>query len=377
MININYNRLFNLRLAHTYYKNERGGGLKLKPTRDTLRILRGGKMLFKTIPFGVTILYRAVEGEVTPLVTLPDDLTLTFSLEAENKAEFLNITDLDETPARTYSASDILYFTNDPAPASASTDPEHPEEISHQLLDGIKNSLFTYEFSLGSAPEEVLIRVRNAAGTPVSFGKKVDGDPLPTTLTLSKKDDGSYDRQIDLRNKPTGRYTVTIRNTADDTTLREERFYVHDKLASRDILGIVDITYDSGTELLYDDTEEYELRFSRKETIWKYFIVNKNKKVRFSTENLSINDLGSPDYSSINFTREGPEPHPAVQINGLETVIFKSDDPIPFYEIPKTSIQLEKDPGDIVLIDNLPNPSHRGVVKKQGGILESEIYVFI
>lgn len=377
MININYNRLFNLRLAHTYYRNERGRGLRLQPTRDTLRMLRGGQMLFKTIPFGVTVLYRAVEDEVTPLVTLPDDLTLTFSLKAENKAEFLNITDLDETPARTYSASDVLYFKNDPDPASASTDPEHPEEISHQLLDGIKNSLFMYEFRLGSAPAEVLLRVRDAAGNPVSIGKTVDGNPLPATLTLSKKEDGSYDRQIDLRNKPAGRYTATIRNTADDTTLREELFYVHDELASQDILGIVDITYDSASKLLYDETEEYELQFSRKETVWKYFIVNKNKKVRFSTENLAINDLGSPGYSAINFTREGPEPHPTVQINGLETVIFKSDDPIPFYEIPKTSIQLEKDPGDIVLIDNLPNPSHRGVVKNQGGTLESEIYVFI
>jgi hypothetical protein len=140
----------------------------------------------------------------------------------------------------------------------------------------------------------------------------------------------------------------------------------------------VDITYDSTTNLLYADTEEYELQFSRKETIWKYFIVNKNKKIQFSIENLSISDLGSPDYGSTNFTREGAEPHDTVQINGLDTVIFKSDDPIPFYEIPKTSIQLEKDPGNTVLIANLPNPSHRGVAKDQGGgSVESEIYVFI
>ncbi|SMO71972.1 hypothetical protein [Fodinibius sediminis] len=374
MISINYNRLFNLRLAHTYYQNERFRGLTLQPTRNTRRLLRGGNMLFKAIPFGITVLYRAAGDEVSPVVSLPDDLTLTFSLKANDRAEFLNITDLDERPARTYTASDILYFTNDPS--AASTDPENPEEISHELLAGIRNSLFMYEFSLGGAPGEVLIRVSDAAGNLVSIGQTADGDPLPTTLTLSKNDDGRYIRQIDLGNNPAGRYVVTIRNTEDDTTLKEEVFYVHDELASQDVLGIVDITYDSVTNLLYADTEEYELRFSRKETIWKYFIVNKNKKVRFSTETLTINDLGSPDYGATNFTREGAAPHPGVQINGLETVIFKSDDPIPFYEIPKTSIQLEKDPGD-VLIGNLPNPSHRGVVKNRGGTLESEIYVFI
>jgi hypothetical protein len=198
MININYNRLFNLRLAHTYYENERGRGLQLQPTGDTLRILRGGNMMVKTIPYGITVLYRATDDEVTPLVSLPDDLTLTFSLKAENKAEFFNITDLDESPTRTFSASDILYFTNDPA--AASNDPDNPEEITHVLLDGTKNSLFTYEFGLGSSPAEVLMRVSDADGNLVSAGKTVDGNPLPTTLMISKKEDNSYSRQIDLRN---------------------------------------------------------------------------------------------------------------------------------------------------------------------------------
>lgn len=375
MVSINYNRLFNLRIIHSYYENGRPRGLYLQPTGKTRRVLQGGNMLFKSLLSGIVILYRVQDDEVTPLVELPDDLRLTFSMSVENKAEFQNITNLDVSSTARFSSSSIFYFTNDPA--AASSDPDNPEEITHELIDAAKNRLFTYSFGLESPPAEVLLRVQNAAGTLVSPGKTADGTPLPTTLTIGRNDDDRYSQQIDLRNKPVGKYTITILNTADDTTLKEEVFYVDDELASRDILGVVDIVYNSSTGNLYGDREEYELQFERKESIWTYFVVNKNKNVDFDTDTLSIDDQGSEGYSPMNFTREGDEPHTTIRINGLETVVFKSDDPIPFFEIPKAAVQLKRDPGNAVLVSNLPNPSHSGVVKEQDDTLESEIYVFI
>lgn len=382
MVSINYHRLFNLRIFHDYFENGRAAGLSLQPTRETGNVLRGGNMLFKTVPNGITVLYRAEDDEVTPFVDLSPDLRLTFTLKVENKAEFLNITDLDESPSRRYTASNLLSFTNNPAAASA--DPAGPESITHELLDSLRNTLFTYAFSLETPPPEVLLRVRNSDDELVSVGKTGEGAPLPTTLTLPVSDDGSYSRQIDLRDHPAGEYRMTVRNTGDTETLKEDRIYVSDELASQDILGVVDIVYDSATGHLYGDTEQYDLRFTRKETIWKYFIVNKNQTAELSDDPLSLPDLeiidnatGSPVYTVATFNRDGDAPHADIKVNGLDTVVFKSVDPIPFFEIPKAEVQLKTSSDDTVLIEHLPNPSHSGVVKEIGSALESDIYVFI
>ncbi|MDR8390621.1 hypothetical protein NC796_05690 [Aliifodinibius sp. S!AR15-10] len=378
MVSINYNRLFNLRVSHDYFEDGKLRGMKLAPTRETGRILRGGQMLFKTIPTGFTILYKAEADEISPIVELSAELTLTFTMAVENKAEFLNITNLDESPTESYRSGNILYFTNNPGAVSINA--ESPESISHVLIDGTQNSLFTYHFTVSGSPNQVRLIVSDEDGNVVSAGTEVDGTPLPSELEVAKNDDDSYSRQIDLRNKPTGLYTITILHITDDTTqYKEETFYVSDELASQNVLGIVDIIYESTTGHLYADTEQYELQFSRKETIWKYFVVNKNQHVTLASEDLFIEDLGLPSahYSPITFTREGDEPHATVSINGMETVIFRSDTPIPFFEIPKASVQLKKNPGDTILVSNMPNPAHNGVVKEQSGALESEIYVFI
>lgn len=380
MITINYNRLFNLRLAHNYYEGGKGRGIVLEPTRDTLAKLGGGNMLFKRLPYGITVLYRALADEVTPMVAFDSDTTFTFSLKVENKAEFLNITNLDEpSPSTTkYRSGNLLYFSNDPA--SASIDPESPEVITHQLLDSLRNKLFTYNFKVSGSPDKVLLGMQNSDEEFVSIGKAIDGTPLPDKVEVARKDDGNYARSIDLRNHRPGKYTIIIRDETDSSTLQEEEVYLDDELATLDILGIVDIKYDQATNHLYGDTEEYTLQFVRKETVWKYFIVNKNQKVSVSIDDLIINDTtngttGYSDptvYSGITFTKEGE-----TEINGVETVTFKSDTAIPFYEIPNAFIKLVDDSDDSVLLDHLPNPSHSGVVKDRGGTLESEIYVFI
>ena len=378
MVSINYTRLFNLLMTHNYYELGKPQGMHFSPTRETMRLLRGGRMLFKTIPTGCTVLYRAESDEVTPVVEMPANFTLTFVLNVDNKAEFLNITNLNESPSKKYKSGNILYFSN--KPGDASTLPDSPESITHVLIDGTRNRLFTYNFTVSGSPNKVRLIVTNADGNPVSAGSKADGTPLPEELEITKSDDDMYTRQIDLRNKPTGLYTITILDETDDSIQhKQETYYVSDELASQNLLGIVDITYESGNGHLYGDTEQYQLQFSRKETIWKYFVVNKNRHVTLSSEDLFIDDSGQPSahYSAVNFTREGSEPHSTVSINGLETVIFKSDAPIPFFEIPKSSVQLKKNPGNSVLVSNLPNPSHNGVVKEQSGALESEIFVYI
>lgn len=377
-MNIIYQRLFNLGIGHDYYTDQRAKGVTLLPTPATATSLVNSKMLFKKVNNGIVVLYRALDDGLTPMIDLGGDAKFTFYLSADYKNEFLNITDLDESVSRRYESSNIVYFTNDPA--NASTDAGSPETITHRVIDSLESQLFTYLFSLPAGPPEVLIRVTNALGSLVSVGKSTDGTSLPTTLTLTKSEEDLYSQQIDLRNQPTGLYTITIRDIADANTLREELVYADSELASRDVLGIVDIVYETATDHLYGDTEEYLLQFSRKETIWKYFVVDKNGKIDLVANDLLVTDTGvggGDPYDTYVFNREGDEPHADIRVNNLDTIIFRSTAPIPFYEEPKLNLELRRNPGNLQVIANLPNPSHSGVTKDDSGSPASEIYVFI
>ena len=375
MVSINYTRLFNLRLYHNYYENGRLSGINLHPTHQTAQKMNGANMLYKRIPGGVVVLYRAGKDEITPVIKLDPDQRFTFYITADNKTEFQNITRLDLGSDDRFHSGSILHFSNDPK--NPSNKPKPPEEISHSILDGTSNTVFTYFFQLEGNPDEVLLRVQNDKDDLVSPGKTIDGVPLPTTLTIEKSNEDTYSHQIDLRNKPAGRYTVIIRNADDDKTLKEQTFYVDDRLASRNILGIVEINYSSATGHLYGDTEQYRLVFTRKETIWTYFIVNKNGNVIFDDHDLEITEQVPNGDTSIQFSIEGDQPNADIKINGLDTVIFKSQTPIPFTDNPKANLRLLRNPGSRELVKYLPNPSHLDVVKEVNGIPESEVFVFI
>ena len=375
MVNINYTRLFNLRMAHDYFDDRMPRGLTIRPTAQTLHRFTGSKMLFKSIPSGLTVLYRAEADGLTPFVDIGPTQHFSFLLTSDNRPEFENITDLDVSPPDRFTAGRLLYFANNPA--NASTDATSPEELTHTLIDGTRNSLFSYTFTLETPPSEVLLRITSPGGATVPAGTQVDGSSLPDPLTIKKDDDDFYRQQIDLRKRPKGLYTFTIRSGDDTSTLKEEQFYVDDDVAAQDILGVIDIIYVDAPGHLFGDTEEYSLTFSRKETVWTYYIVNKNGFVVFDDHDLVITDPGSAEYPAVNFDREGDEPSADVKINGFDTVVFKSDAPIPFRDLPKSDLQLVRNPGGSVLIQHLPNPSHAGIVKESDGQLESEVYVFI
>ncbi|REL24465.1 hypothetical protein DYD21_17880 [Rhodohalobacter sp. SW132] len=375
MVSINYKRLFNLHLFHNYYENGRPTGIHLHPAHQTARKMKGANMLFKRIPGGVVVLYRAGEDETTPVVELDPDQRFTFFITSDHKTEFQNITQLDLAPDDRFHSGSILHFSNDPE--NPSIDPDQPEGIFHSILDGTRNTVFNYFFQIDGNPDVVLLQVSNDEGDLISLGKTVDGSPLPTSLTLEKTDEDTYSRRLDLQNQPAGRYTVTIRNEDDDETLKEETFYVDDRLASRNILGIAEIKYTSGTGHLYGATEEYRLSFTRKETIWTYYIVNKNGNVIFDDHDLEITEQVTNGSPPVQFSVDGDQPNTDIKINGQETVIFKSQTPIPFTDRPKASLRLLRNPGSIELVGNLPNPSHFGVEKVVNGIPESEIFVFI
>lgn len=479
-MNINYNRLFNLTIGHDYFVDGFDRFVQLAPTQETSNLLKNGKMLFKKLPHGVTVLYRATDDEVSPFIDLDNDQRLVFVMTTENITGLLNISDLDESVSRQYKSGSILYFKNDPASASANTN--NPEIITHELIDTLRSQLFSYSFTITGNPATVQFRVADEEGGLVSIGKETDGTPFPTTLTLSINSNNEYTQQIDLRDKPKGRYKITILDSTGTTTLKEEEIYVDELLAKQNILGIVDIVYETAGGHLYGDTEAYKVQFTRADVSWKYYIINKSQNIDLSTNSLSISDAGSTNgspyevndfsraYSSIELTADSPGPggntitlgysgggdYPAVAlsaqslsggadgveaegmitiinndvtgytvsiggidftegshfsngttpadtaaalilaingngsvtvlaeslgydvlINDLQTLVFSSEQTIPFYENPKLMIELLRTSDDVRIVEHLPNPSHNGIKKVFADRLESEVYVFI
>ncbi|NMM49684.1 hypothetical protein [Marinigracilibium pacificum] len=377
-MNILYTRLFNLSIKHDFYENGLAQGVNIFPSLETTKLLKGGRMLFKHTSKGVTVLYRTEDDETTPFVDLGKDVRLTFELSLNNKNQFLNITDLDESPAKKYSSSNILYFKNNPS--AASINPATPEPLEFELIDFIQSRLFSYSFSLSGSPTQVLFRVfEETNNTLVSIGKDVNGNLFPDTITVSKQDNDSYSQQIDLRDRPKGKYRIEIWNSGDTTKLQEVKVYLDEDMAGKDINGIVDIIYDTAQDHIYDDVEEYAIEFSRKVSFWKYLVVNKSNNHNFNLDTFSINDAGSPTTAYVvnNFIVVGTVPSADIKVNGLDTIVFKSDAEIPFYEIPKVKLQLKKNALVKPVLGDLPNPLHSGVVKEEAGDLASEIYVFI
>ncbi len=382
-VSILYSRLFNLAINHNYYEDGLARNIHLKPTEETVKLLRGGRMLFKEIPKGITVLYRTLEDEISPFVNIGPNARLVFSLNNDNLPEFLNITNLDESVSRKYKSGNILYFRNNPNagpadPNPPSNDPDSPEALAYEIIDFLRGSLFTYEFTLASS-EDVLMTVSNENNIPVSV---VDE-------TVSEGDDGIYRQQIDLRNHPKGKYTITIRKSSNNALISSITFYSDDKLVGKKILGILDIEFNAVNNYIYNNTWEYAIRLERKSTVWKYLIVDKTKQMAdLANYSLSISDtrsdLENPYPAKFTFTRFGNQPHDLIKINGMDTIVFKSDAAslIPFFENPLLAITLSKipnDPGDpeVTIIKNLPNPKHNGLVKNEAEILESEIFVFI
>lgn len=373
---IHYRRLFNLRLHHGYYADGIPHGVQLIPTSESMEKLNGANMLLKKLPNGVTVLYRAENDGVSPLVPL-NELKLRFAITVQDSAMFQAITKLDESASKKFRSTNILMFRNNPDNHSNNSD--DPEKLIHTLIDSVENSLFTYSFNPADPPDELIFSIENDKGVAVSPGKDAEGNPIPEKIKLSKLDDGSFKQQVDLRGRRPGIFTISIyESESDEDPLNEKRVFVDEELSGKKLLGILELTCGTDDGELYDEIQEYSLRFTRLESFWKYLIVNKYKKVT-GPEGLEIEDKGadnSEHYTSTSFSRLEPETGESFNVNGLETIRFRSVDPIPFFEIPRPSVRLKNADG-IVFIEHLPNPSPSATTKMIEGHPVSEIYVYI
>jgi hypothetical protein len=289
---INYNRLFTLTLCHHYFADGYDDGLRIYPSAETQILLKSGRMLFKRLPHGVTVLYSAAGDEVTPLVAIDKNVKFVFFISSADVIRMLSVTDFDEPGGgRHYEAGNLLYFRNDPS--TVSTNPNNPEVLVHELIDSRRAALFTYVFSIPANPPVVYLRVSDENDNPVSVGKELDGSEYPVVLAVPIGSDNQFSHQIDLRYKPKGRYTITILDSTKTVVLNNEKIYVDETLAAQDSIGIVEIVYPAAAGHMYGKTESYQIEFRRTVQYWKYVIVNRSGNIDLSTDSLLISDQGS------------------------------------------------------------------------------------
>ncbi|MBN3584710.1 hypothetical protein JYB64_20130 [Algoriphagus aestuarii] len=375
-MSIIYTRLGEVALRHDFYLDGIAKGIQLRPSLETAHLLKNGRILFKVTPGGAVLLYRAGEDEVSPISPLKVPLSFFFYLESENPAALLQITDLDEGSIK-YDSSKLPFFTN--SPAQASTDPSSPEILSYRLLDGTRPKNFSLDLKLNPTPTSVRIKIRNAKNEIISPGRSQTGEWLPDLTEVLPDSQGNFRFIFDLKGKREGVYTFTLRDEGDTTDLWTKKYFLADDI-SRKSLGLVEIRYENAPAHLYGPKEYYQLEFSSKESLWTYFVVNGNQKIDLLTNNLSIEDdgnEGSVPYGTYNFSQIGASPNADIKLNGKETVVFRSQSKIPYFEIPKLNLKLVKTPGNQVLIPSLPNPSRSAPTKDFGGETNTEIYVYI
>ncbi|UZD21716.1 hypothetical protein PBT90_19570 [Algoriphagus halophytocola] len=375
-MSIIYTRLGEVALRHDFYKDGIAKGISLHPSAETAHLLKNGRILFKTTPGGAVLLYRAEEDESTPISPLKVPLSFFFYLYPENIGSFYQITDLDEG-SKKYESGKIPFFFN--IPNQASTDSASPEILSYRLLDGARRKVFSLDVKLNPEPASVRLKVRNSKGEVISAAKSSTGEWLPDLAEILPDSQGNFRFVFDLSGKAEGLYTITLRDEADSTDLWSKAYFLADDFPSS-CIGLFEIKYDTAPAHLYGPKEYYQLNFTSLESLWTYFIVNGNQKIDLVTNNLSIEDDGNEGtvpYGTYNFNQIGASPNVNIKLNGKETVVFRSESKIPFFEIPKLNLKLVKSPGNQVLIPNLPNPSRSAATKDSEGDINTEIYVYI
>ena len=376
-MNIIYSRLFEVSVLHDYFREGIAREVRLSPTLETMELLKKGRMLLRETPSGIVVLYRAKMDLASPEVLLNPPIEFNFFIQSTNPTQFFAVTRLTKG-LRTYQAGDFLAFAN--SPAAASSDPQNPEKIELEIWDGVRSKTFSSRIKLDPIPSKVILQVKNSSGEKIPSGLDASGTLLPLDLELTPDDKGEVLLKIDLKGKKEGQYSLILRNESDTEDLWKRDYFLTQDNGINSAIGVLKINFVSGPDHLYGPREYYALDFKRKATKWTYIIVSQNKKIDLGSAQLSIRDKGNPPdspYATYNFQQIGDAPNAELTVNNSETVIFKSQDPIPFFENPKLNLELRRKPGNRVLFANLPNPSRSGAIKVSPGEEISEIYVFI
>lgn len=337
--------MFRVEINHDYYTNGISRDFEIFPTQETAAWIHRNNMIYRRDDNGFRVYYTKDSSSSVPFTSF-DAEQLRFMLILKNKEIFFNITDLN-IGGIDYSSSQLFLAKND----------AFEEELELSLIDGVRPFVFSYTFP-------------QIAVTPATdIGQIEVIDPLGRDVTPSSPDpeevkpnpEGVFTYPIDLTSYPRGEYV--FKTTVNEADLIEKRIYIDNRVMTEKPFGLVVIDLPSSFDE-FQPNSVFKLNLSKKEPKWKYFMIMKN----FDPE-LDYSVIDSRSSSVYTFTKKD-----SVTINGIDTLVFESDQEIPLNEVPLNFIQL-LDASSDVLINGLSNPVVNVISANPASPEVYEIYV--
>ncbi len=362
-----YQTLIKLEMLHSFYKSGVTDDFEFVLTADLQRLLRQQRLLYRNFGCGFSVLYESTQPN-TPTIDIDTDLNFVFGISVKNPAAFFGITDLNEKAPSTVTYINgcrMFYYTD-----GALTD------LKYKVLHAMYAERFSFRLTEKTTSRSLKVTIKNQSGAAVIAQYDIDGNPItgPYTLIADNKDDtGNIVRTFkdffDVSKTGSGYYTIVLKR--DDATEKTLQVYIHDELSRSNVSGVMQLSLPKPTLPIAETKLRIDLK--RAESIWKYHIINKSG-LDFTATDLVLSDKSGdsgPIYNTYSFNGNpvmggGGQalPNPANSINNLPTMVFESTGKIPFYEVPKTKLELKKIPDGSptatagnVLISSLPNPA--------------------
>ena len=364
MSSIAYKKFFSVNVTHDFYTSGFSKDFSISPTAKTRDKIQDQRLIFRQLATGVKMFYRSVSRlDSNPFLPIADGV-YSFALTLKNKLEFINITELDESPTNKYAAGKIVYIRNTNTITNG---------LTTELLNRLMPEQFTYDFVIPDVAD-VILNILDFGGTPV-----FTSDPL------TADDDGVFHVPVNLQEFGSGKYTLQqINNTS--TVVAEEEIYVDSALVGKDVFGILDIELKTNVNTFADFValNAFATGFTRRLTRWKYFIINRSKRISSFTTSatFAITDTQALPYNTTVYNVQYTFGSRVVEspINGMETVSIISDSGagklISFFEESEPNFKLAVNTTALV-ITSLPNPSRQAVSADPANYAITNIFIFI
>lgn len=352
-------RLCEAIFSHNYYKDEEIKEIVVQPTVECSRVLYNQNIFFRKTKKGFILLCRADAGNTTePFIPLDKKIKLTFYLCFDNP-HFLNFTDLPID----LRGNEIFYLSNLNNNVNGSELLLSSDTSSEYVSSNDKIYLCSQKFTY--------------SGSSSNSSVNVEVKDIDSNVIYSDSADvigGKYQTWIDLTSYPPSRYKLKI----DGAEVLD--FYADSLLAGKKVFTLIEIFINGGEANGYSlvdsskniSAKKYSIKFNRRKTLWKYYVVTKNR-TSITSADLEINH---PD-SSIIFSASTEQE----LSDGSTAIPFVSNKEIDLAEEAVTGIELKTINGsgsNSITIENLPNPSVKNSVPDTAANkVYSEIFVYI
>lgn len=365
---LNYAKLFNVALRHDFYTGGITHDFDITPTKSTQQLFKNNKLIFKKDNTGFRVMYRKSSTPPPDSFVNFANIELRFGMTMKNITEFLNFSNLDKSPTKTFKAGNIMYFTN----TNVTT-----HKLKYEILDELKPNQFMYEFPQTSLVDTGSIEIKNEAGTVVT-----PASPPGPPFTGIQNVNGKFFYPVDLSHLPPGMYSF---KTTVGTNNKTKDFYIDNELITAGICGVIKIKAQGAANTDWppasggEPARQYFTDLIRRETKWRFIVVPKLSGIpaaSLTVVDAVINPLpynpGSPQvlYAFTNITSP-----PAPVVNGVQAIVYESTTLIPFYEKAKTGLRVMN--GATIVQDNVNNPAQNVISALSTDFNTTIIYVIV